>query len=166
VFRFRVLETPICHTIEDVLLTKRPKAVLHHQLLILDRFTYHRVIWILLGISFAFNVVRLCLSEQPSNVWFSVLFHLTFYTMVPLLPWSLITMGLMARTFGNAKILALFESLQQSHTPFDDDADVDEFDEEAPPPTKNITVTKGNIVWFNSTQLSASYIILTNDNIV
>jgi hypothetical protein len=72
----------------------------------------------------------------------------------------------MARTFGNAKILALFESLQQSHTPFDDDADVDEFDEEAPPPTKNITVTKGNIVWFNSTQLSASYIILTNDNIV
>jgi hypothetical protein len=40
--------------------------------------------------------------------------------------------------FGNARLIALTEVLQKSKTPYLEAEDVDEFDEEAPPPTKNI----------------------------
>ncbi|PJF17328.1 Phytoene/squalene synthetase [Paramicrosporidium saccamoebae] len=40
--------------------------------------------------------------------------------------------------FGNARLIALTEVLQKSKTPYLEAEDVDEFDEEAPPPTKDI----------------------------
>jgi hypothetical protein len=67
-----------------------------------------------------------------------VVFVETIYAIIPLLPLTLPSLWLIARSFGNAQVLILFEALQISKTEYEDEDDVDEFDAEAPPPTKDV----------------------------
>lgn len=52
----------------------------------------------------------------------------------------------MAFCAGNAHLICLTEFLQKSKTPYTETGDVDEFDEEAPPPTKDVTVKISDIL--------------------
>lgn len=54
--------------------------------------------------------------------------------------------GLIFFCYGNARVIALAEILQKSKTPYTENEDVDEFDEDAPPPTKDIYIHPGEIL--------------------
>jgi len=46
-----------------------------------------------------------------------------------------------SRILGNVRLVLLAERLQSNQTPYSETDDLDEFDEEAPPPTKNIILS-------------------------
>lgn len=66
---------------------------------------------------------------------------MSIYTIIPLLPLCIPSLWIIARSFGNAQLLILFEALQISKTEYEDDDEVDEFDAEAPPPTKDLELS-------------------------
>jgi hypothetical protein len=65
------------------------------------------------------------------------------YVIMPLLPATIIPLWIIVRTFGNARLLLLYDQLEQSTTPFDDSNGVDEFDAEAPAPVKEVKFQQG-----------------------
>ncbi|KAJ3116088.1 hypothetical protein HDU96_010463 [Phlyctochytrium bullatum] len=100
------------------------------------------IIWIVLGISLVINAGRIFLLEaqwrNKADVILEFAFNLQFYALIPLLPLALPTLCLIARSYGNAQIVCLFDVLQSSTDEFKDEEDIDEFDA-APPPTKAVS---------------------------
>ena len=140
-FQFQLLETPLADTLRASLENKRPVTALAHQVGILRKVIIRRFAYVALALALIFNVTRFILDGNKSITWFGFLLTLQVYSLIPILPFTGILMWVVMRAYGNAKILALFEQLQQSTTPFDDRDDVDEFDEEAAPPTKDVKLT-------------------------
>ncbi|KAI8848357.1 hypothetical protein BC829DRAFT_217530 [Chytridium lagenaria] len=149
VFEFRVLETPIVKMFKSALSSKRPETVAATQLRELFHFLITYVIWVFLAVCFAINVVRFLLIEPSSrnraDVILETLFNYQFYAVLPLLPLTLPALCLVARSYGNAQIVCLFDVLQSSKQEFKDEEDIDEFDA-APPPTKDVRTDWG-MVW-------------------
>jgi hypothetical protein len=150
-FYFRVQESPVHSALEAALTTSRPETVIHTQLRILEHFFAYKIIWVIFLVSFLVNLGRYLgllysypfkTATMTKEQGFELLVVLQLYALLPLLPMVLPSFLLVARSFGNAQILALYDGLQASQTEFEDREDVDEFDV-APPPTKNLIVDRG-----------------------
>jgi len=76
---------------------------------------------------------------------FEILIILQLYAILPMLPLAFLILWIIVRSLANATILVLFEALQISKTEYEDEG-VDEFDAEAPPPTKNVHLDR-SAVW-------------------
>lgn len=145
-FYFEVLETPLRRTLVSSLENKRPTTVLSQQVEILRKIVVRRFAYIIVAFSFILSFARFILCGNKSVTWFGFLIILPLYSVFPFLPFTAVYLWVVLRAYGNAKVLTLFEQLQQSTTPFDDDENVDEFDEEAPPPTKDVKVASGALL--------------------
>lgn len=141
-FRFRLLAMPLEQSLHSALSPSRPTTTLVNQLIRLHDLIYRKIIRATLALSILLLLIQFFLTPEKQIIWFSVLLDL-LYVLFPFIPCSIIIQLLGIRLFGAARILALFEQLSQSTTPFDDADEVDEFDEEAPPPTKQVRVTAG-----------------------
>ncbi|KAJ3213496.1 hypothetical protein HDU67_002830 [Dinochytrium kinnereticum] len=141
VFHFRVLGTPIVDMFRSSLNSTRPDTVVATQLGELFRLLTTYVIWIFLAICLIVNAIRLVFVDasgrQRADVLLESLFNYQFYAILPILPLSLPGLCLIARSYGNAQIVCLFDVLQSSKQEFKDEEDIDEFDA-APPPTKDV----------------------------
>ncbi|KAG0245602.1 hypothetical protein BGX31_006961 [Mortierella sp. GBA43] len=144
-YTFEVLETPlerILHTALDP--TPRPKSLIMKQLLVTYNIIFFKIMLAVAILAFAINLLRYVLKEivqlQHASNGVEQLLVLPVYAALPLLPLSLPTLLQISKAYTNATILVLFNTLQISKTEYEDEQDVDEFDVEAPPPTKNVTI--------------------------
>ena len=141
---FQLLDTPALHAIDTALSTLRPPTLLSQQRRRITHFLVHFII-ALLCISLLFSIIHIALTPQPtqSQTWFTHIPLAQYCTLLaliplplslPLFPWTLL------QTYATTKLLILWDALQKSEEPFDDEAEVDEFDEEAPAPIKRVDV--------------------------
>ncbi|KAG0027796.1 hypothetical protein BGZ81_005289 [Podila clonocystis] len=149
-YTFEVLETPLERILETALdPTPRPKSLILKQLLIINNVILLRVLLAIFLLAFAINLLRYVLKEviqldHPTQ-GVEQLLVLPVYAALPLLPLSLPTLLQISKAFTNATILVLFNTLQISKTEYEDEKDVDEFDVEAPPPTKNVNIARREV---------------------
>lgn len=149
-YTFEVLETPlesILHTALDP--SPRPKSLMQKQLLVIHKLIFSKLVLGIVLLAFAINLLRYVLKEvlqlhNPSQ-GLEQLLALPIYAALPLLPLSLPTLLQISKAYTNATILVLFNTLQISKTEYEDDQDVDEFDVEAPPPTKNVNIARKDV---------------------
>lgn len=144
--QFVLLETPLEKNIRKALNQKRPLPVLYQEADYIMRIFYRYILWVVLIIALLVNLLRYGLksilaNHYPPDQLVEEAFTMSFYTIIPLLPLCLPSMWVIARSFGNAQLLILFEALQISKTEYEDDDEVDEFDAEAPPPTKDLELS-------------------------
>ncbi|KAI8970790.1 hypothetical protein BDB01DRAFT_731425 [Pilobolus umbonatus] len=149
--QFQLLETPLESNMRRALNQKRPNTVMYNEGQVLIRVFYRYIIWIVLVLSLIINGLRCGLRSVMVNAYpvdqiAEELITLSVYVILPLLPLCIPTMWIIARSFGNAQLLILFEALQISKTEYEDDDEVDEFDAEAPPPIKDLELSP-NAVW-------------------
>ncbi|KAI8140299.1 hypothetical protein BJV82DRAFT_671729 [Fennellomyces sp. T-0311] len=149
--QFILLETPLEKNMRTALTQKRPDTVLTSEARKLEKVFYHYIVWIVIAIEILINLLRFGLRDKLVNgvstdQLVELLSASPFYAILPLLPFCLPSLWLIARSFGNAQLLILFEALQISKTEYEDDEEVDEFDTEAPPPTKDVELSP-NVVW-------------------
>ncbi|KAI7850621.1 hypothetical protein BDC45DRAFT_518069 [Circinella umbellata] len=149
--QFILLETPLEKNMRVALAPKRPDTVLTVEARVLEKIFYRYIVWIVIGVELMINLLRFGLrdklvNEFPTDQLLELVSAMPFYSILPLLPFCLPSLWLVARSFGNAQLLILFEALQISKTEYEDDDEVDEFDTEAPPPTKDVELSP-NVVW-------------------
>ncbi|KAL1921766.1 uncharacterized protein VTP21DRAFT_10408 [Calcarisporiella thermophila] len=149
-FRFLVLETPIEKCLRAAITLTRPASVVQNSAKVMQDLVYGKLIWIALAIAVLVGLLRFLLNDYPKHhdphQAFDLLALLPVLTILPLLPLSLPTLWMVARSAGNAVVLVLFDALEASKTAYEEDEDVDEFDNEAPPPTKNVELTLGAVL--------------------
>lgn len=134
-YYFKLLESPVIHALQASLTSARPETVIHSQLKILQRLFSTFVVPLVLLCALLINIPRFVLlkkggltQSQLVKLGMEMLIHLSLYVLLPVLPLALPTFFVIARAFGNAQILALYEALQSSQVEeFEDKDDVDEF---------------------------------------
>ncbi|KAI8645616.1 hypothetical protein BD408DRAFT_360915 [Parasitella parasitica] len=149
--QFILLESPLEKNMRRALNQKRPNTVMHNESHVIIRVFYKYIIWVVLGIALLVNFLRYgvrstMINRFPADQLIEEVFTMSIYAIIPLLPLCIPSMWIIARSFGNAQLLILFEALQISKTEYEDDDEVDEFDAEAPPPTKDLELSP-NAVW-------------------
>lgn len=142
-YQFVLLETPWANCLKAALNQTRPSTIIMKQAEILQKVFLQRFIFIILGIVILINTFRYVLTEAISNNAFEIIIILSIYAILPLIPLAFPILWFIVRSFANATLLVLFEALQISKTEYEDDEEVDEFDAEAPPPTKNVHIDRG-----------------------
>jgi hypothetical protein len=147
-YQFVLLETPWADCLKAALDQKRPDTVIYKQAKVLRDVFIYRILFIVLALAIVINLLRFTLKKSTSKVGYSdqafeVLVVLPIYAILPILPLAFPILWLIVRSFANATLLVLFETLQISKTEYEDDVEVDEFDAEAPPPTKNVHLDSG-----------------------
>ncbi|KAI9184596.1 hypothetical protein H9P43_003651 [Blastocladiella emersonii ATCC 22665] len=139
-FQFRLTATPVVPVLMS-LAQARPRTVMTNQLLRLQAAA-QRVILVLYILSLAVALVRHYVLGHGTALGMAVA---AFSVVLPLVPLLVPTLYLLFRSFGNAHVSVLWEELQTSKTDYED-ADEDEFDVEAPPPTKEVTLAKFDVL--------------------
>jgi hypothetical protein len=146
--RFVLLETPLACVLPGCLQYKRPVSPWKTAMSMLGRILFLWNVTILV-LSFATNLLRLFLLPTKSISiihWSSYVFLLQAYAILPSLPLALDAVASIARFYGDALCSALVHALQKSSTPY---LDVDPYDPEAAPPTKDIQVPHVTVLqWF------------------
>lgn len=148
--QFVLLETPLEKNMRKSLNQKRPNTVMHNESYVIIRIFYKYIIWIVLSIALIVNCLRFGLRSTlinhfPVDQLVEEVFTMSIYAIIPLLPLCIPSMWIIARSLGNAQLLILFEALQISKTEYEDDDEVDEFDAEAPPPTKDLELSPSKL---------------------
>ncbi|CAG8560568.1 4100_t:CDS:10 [Acaulospora morrowiae] len=143
-YQFVLLETPWASCLRSALEKTRPATIIMKQAEVLQRVFLHQFIFIVLGTSFVVNLVRYLMRGHRDQA-FEILMVLPITSVIPLIPLAFPVLWLVTRSFANATILVLFEALQISKTEYEDDEEVDEFDAEAPPPTKNVHIDRAEL---------------------
>jgi hypothetical protein len=149
--QFILLESPLEKNLKRALNQKRPNTVMFNESHVIIRIFYRYVIWIVLVLALLVNLLRYGLHSKlvnhfPADQLIEEVFIMSLYAIIPLLPLCIPSLWIIARSFGNAQLLILFEALQISKTEYEDDDEVDEFDAEAPPPTKDLELSPSKLL--------------------
>jgi hypothetical protein len=145
-YQFVLLETPWANSLKAALNQERPDTVIHKQAKVLRKIFLYRILFIIFGLAIIINLLRYKISgDENLDQLFEILVVLPIYAILPIIviPLAFPLLWLIVRSFANATLLVLFETLQISKTEYEDDEEVDEFDAEAPPPTKNVHLDSG-----------------------
>ncbi|KAJ1985953.1 hypothetical protein H4R33_003651 [Dimargaris cristalligena] len=171
---FQLRATPFSDDLRSALAYEGcPNSVLDNQIMALCHFLLGRVLGVCFLLSVTINIIRFVLLDIVYPKYRPDLVHETnpgaapqpwrtnaleyigtyqIYVLLPFCGLALPLLIILARTYANAQILILLDALQHSKTDYEDSDDIDEFDMDAPPPTKNITVSKAD-VWIKFLQL-------------
>ncbi|KAG0251334.1 hypothetical protein BG011_007717 [Mortierella polycephala] len=144
-YTFEVLETPLERILRTALdPMPRPKSLIQKQLLTISKIVFCKALLAIAILALIINLLRYVIKEvlqlDHAAQGIEQLLVLPIYAAMPLLPLSIPTLLQISKAYTNATILVLFNTLQISKTEYEDEQDVDEFDVEAPPPTKNVTI--------------------------
>ncbi|KAJ1984624.1 hypothetical protein H4R34_000527 [Dimargaris verticillata] len=176
---FRLDATPFSDDLRSALAYEGcPNSVLDNQIYHVARLFLCTILPICLFLSLAANVLRLVLlsmahaevhpqyavpppqptaaTEPADHSWqYMAMEYLGTWQVYLLLPFCAMVLPMLtvlARTYANAQILILLDALQRSKTEYEDSEDIDEFDMDAPPPTKDVTISQAD-VWNKFVQL-------------
>ncbi|ORZ32497.1 hypothetical protein BCR44DRAFT_1515458, partial [Catenaria anguillulae PL171] len=139
-FQFELVDTPVIAVLNTLVAT-RPKTVMTRQLLRLQS-VLNRILCLLYVLSLAAALTRYLALKHTTFIQAFLWAH---DIVLPLIPLLMPTMYLAFRSFSNAHIAVLWQELQTSKTDYED-VDQDEFDVEAPPPTKDVTLAKFDVL--------------------
>ncbi|XP_062508635.1 transmembrane protein 94-like isoform X2 [Corticium candelabrum] len=109
--RFQVKESAVSHIVRHSLAMSlnRPSSVLVQEK---HKFTIqllsHKLIWIFLGVSIFFSVLRLALLPDDVADWPEMIYILQIYTVMPLLPLSFPLLWTALKLYGTARVLTSF----------------------------------------------------------
>ncbi|KAI8321349.1 hypothetical protein GQ54DRAFT_261947 [Martensiomyces pterosporus] len=150
---FSVLDTPLSSHLEQISLHHRrsSRSVLQNQIRIVVRLCVLRILPVVAGVALIanliiFGVVDVGQASQHRMAIEAVLSK-TVYVVFPFactVLWPVFWIA--ARVFTSSCEVVLFDTLQRSKTDYEDMEDIDEFDVEALPPTKDVTVAIGAIL--------------------
>lgn len=147
-FFFRVLESPIINILESSLKFERPQTVISEHLSIIENLFNSKIVWGLMIFSLGVNALLLFAPQNyigsSDAFYYDIIGYFQVLAVLPVLPISIPFLLVIARSFGNAYILTLFNALESSKTEFEDTEDVDEFDS-APAPTKDLKLSWSSI---------------------
>lgn len=141
-FEFIVVKAPLAELIEQASKVGRPESMIAQYFTHIHRIANYILILNLVVSGVALSV-RFVIDKHPIDQ-VHLVFLYTLTSLLPLLPIAFPVLILVARTYANSLIIALFDGLQRSKTEFRDMDDVDEFDA-VPAPTKDIKVGWGAI---------------------
>ncbi|OLY85450.1 hypothetical protein AYI68_g354 [Smittium mucronatum] len=143
---FIALDTPLEHHLDLIYKSKNhsKNSVFENHFVAINRTVFYYFVPTLLAVIFIHGLVYLIVNSR-SHLDYSL--ELFFYRLSLLVyPIGLCfpciyLFKLVAITFGNSQIIVLSNVLQQSKTDFEDLDFIDEFDADAPPPTKDVNVS-------------------------
>jgi magnesium-transporting ATPase (P-type) len=138
-FQFELLESPVCQVIQG-LTHVRPRTIMSNQL-----WQLHDYIWKVTSVVYVCSLIVALIRwiTMKENILLCLIHSLN--VALPFLPLTVPSMYLAFRVYSNAHINVLWEELQTSKTDYED-IDEDEFDVEAPPPTKEIRLHKFDVL--------------------
>ncbi|KAJ2893358.1 hypothetical protein IWW38_002885, partial [Coemansia aciculifera] len=124
------------------------RSVLQNQICVVGRLCVLRILPALAVVALIANaVIYGAYSRRRGHSAMEVVVGRTLYVVLPFAStvlWAVLWVWI--RILGNASVVVLFDTLQRSKTEYEDMADIDEFDVEALPPTKDIAVGIGAVV--------------------
>ncbi|KAI9596057.1 hypothetical protein BDF19DRAFT_439502 [Syncephalis fuscata] len=141
-YAFELLSTPFSNTLDDMLATERPKSSFENELSRL-RWIWQRATCFVFGLTIIVVTLRFILMDIVEVKRHDRVFEAyiqVVYVLMPMLPSGIITLLHVCRLCATARLITLFELLQASDSAFEEREEVDEFDQEAPPPTKEVHV--------------------------
>ncbi|KAJ2693410.1 hypothetical protein GGH99_001168 [Coemansia sp. RSA 1285] len=159
---FRAKDTPLRSHLEQIARhhQRTGRSVLQNQMRVVIRLCALRVMPALFACALVANAViyGVVSAAQEANyrMGVEVVIGKTVYVVFPFactVLWPVL--WIVARIFTNACEVVLFDTLQRSKTDYEDTDNIDEFDVEALPPTKDVTVGIGAIfdrmrwLWWN-----------------
>jgi magnesium-transporting ATPase (P-type) len=144
-YAFELLDTPFAQTLHDMLASERPKSSFENELRRL-RLLWQRATCIVFALTIVvvtlrfilLDIVQLNRHDRVFEAYIQVV-----YVLMPMLPSGIVTLIHVCRICATARLITLFELLQASKSAFEESEEVDEFDQEAPPPTKEVHVKLG-----------------------
>ncbi|KAJ1819106.1 hypothetical protein LPJ60_003953 [Coemansia sp. RSA 2675] len=149
---FLVLDTPLRNHLEQIARhhQRTDKSVLQNQICVVVRLCLLRILPIVAAIAVVANAIIYGVVDvgQRSlrHMAMETIVGKTAYVLFPFACTALWPVYWIAvRIFTNACEVVLFDTLQRSKTEYEDMEDIDEFDVEALPPTKDISVGIGAI---------------------
>ncbi|KAI0233554.1 hypothetical protein L0F63_002662 [Massospora cicadina] len=148
-FKFLLCETRFAGTLAETLQQKRPRSVIDSQRAKIRRMFS---LWFGFGsllVCGMINLVGYVLWDVPSGHWdhfAEVLLREPGYALLAFLPLWMPSLWFVVRSYCNGHTLVLFEALQRSKEEFEDEDDIDEFDTEAPSPTKDVEISLGMVL--------------------
>ncbi|KAJ2731927.1 hypothetical protein IW152_004217 [Coemansia sp. BCRC 34962] len=150
---FLVLDTPLGNHLEQIARhhQRTDKSVLQNQICVVVRLCLLRILPIVAAIAVAANAIIygvVNVGQRPQrHMAMETIVGKTAYVLFPFACTALWPVYWIAvRIFTNACEVVLFDTLQRSKTEYEDMEDIDEFDVEALPPTKDISVGIGAIL--------------------
>ncbi|KAJ1805584.1 hypothetical protein LPJ75_005270, partial [Coemansia sp. RSA 2598] len=144
---FDVRDTPLRYHLEQIALHHRrtDRSVLQNQLCKVIRVCVRRILpGILLATLAANAVIYGVVSAKQQKMYHMAVEVIVSKTAYVLFPFACTALWpvywILARIFASSCVVVLFDTLQRSKTEYEDMEDIDEFDVEALPPTKDINV--------------------------
>ncbi|OMJ25377.1 hypothetical protein AYI70_g934 [Smittium culicis] len=120
------------------------KSVFENQMAIVIKKIFYYFIPLVISLIFIHSIVYLIIDSKNNSPYGPELFlykiSLLIYPIGLAFP-TIYLFKLISITFGNCKIITLSNVLQQSKTDYEDLDFIDEFDADAPPPTKDVEVS-------------------------
>ncbi|KAJ2785207.1 hypothetical protein H4R18_000658 [Coemansia javaensis] len=150
---FVVLATPLASHLDQIALhhKRTERSVLQNQIHIVTRLLVLRVLPALAAAALAINIVIygvVDVGQTPHRrMGVEAILAKTAYVVFPFactVLWPVF--WILARMFSSASAVVLFDTLQRSKTDYEDMEDIDEFDVDALPPTKDVRVEIGSIL--------------------
>ncbi|KAJ2682485.1 hypothetical protein H4R19_007122, partial [Coemansia spiralis] len=144
---FAVLETPLGSHLDSIALhhKRANRSVLQNQILVVVRLLVARVLPALAAAALVANIVIygvVDVGQAPHRrMGVEAVLGKTAYVVLPFACTALWPVfWILARVFASASEVVLFDTLQRSKTDYEDMDNIDEFDVEALPPTKDVSV--------------------------
>ncbi|OMJ16188.1 hypothetical protein AYI69_g7924 [Smittium culicis] len=143
---FLALETPLQAHLDQVYYNTNHlrKSVFENQMAFVIKKIFYYFIPLVICLIFIHSIVYLIIDSKNNSPYGPELFlykiSLLIYPIGLAFP-TIYLFKLISTTFGNCKIITLSNVLQQSKTDYEDLDFIDEFDADAPPPTKDVKVS-------------------------
>jgi hypothetical protein len=146
--RYCVLETPFQHYLCDMLKLARPMPVVEQHYKESIQLVCMRIIPSVALVSILIGVLRFIVPSQAVQTaqrGFELIALNPALTVLPLLPLGYPLLREIMIEYANARVITLFDELQSSKREFEEEEE-DEFDEDAPPPVKDVKI-ESRAVW-------------------
>ncbi|KAI8873633.1 hypothetical protein GQ42DRAFT_152597 [Ramicandelaber brevisporus] len=145
-YAFALRATPLRQFLFDALTYRgKPAPTFVGQARVLSAHHAYYIIPAALIISLVIVIVRYIVEYVAPNanreVGVELLLSYPAAVVLPLLPFQYALLALLARTYTAAYMHELYTALMQSTTEYEDAEEIDEFDVEAPPPVKSVSVS-------------------------
>lgn len=143
--KFVLMETPVLKHLQATLSAKRSEPAYEKEHISITSLVLFYAIPLVAFVSLITGLIRYFTSIpslHSSRLAFELLAVNVSLCVLPLIPLTFAVLRLYMIDFANARVISLFDELQSSKRDFEEE---DEFDQDAPPPVKDVEVSLRDI---------------------